>query len=207
MDQFIGRDIYYSTPLCCPNFKSGDWIECQGKKLFIELKKEIPGLRVIAEDLGVQNQRVRDLLEFVGYPGMKVLTFGFGGSSDDDVNQHFPGEWTSNYVAYTGTHDNDTTIGWIQAADKKSLAAAKAYLGDFKTPEEGVELFMKCVLESPCDTAMLPMQDILHLGGEARMNLPGSPGGNWAWRMKPGAASPALAQHLKEMNTAARRGE
>ncbi|MBR3764260.1 MAG: 4-alpha-glucanotransferase [Clostridia bacterium] len=206
VDHFIGFANYYSIPYGAPTAKTGEWIVGPGKKLFIQRKKEIPGLRVIAEDLGVQNQRVRDLLKFVGYPGMKVATFGFGGGGDDDENQHFPGTWTKNYVAYTGTHDNDTTIGWINAADKKTLAAAKAYLGDFETAEEGVELFMKCVLESPCETAMLPMQDILHLGGEARMNLPGSAGGNWAWRMKPGAASDAVAAHLKEMNTTARRG-
>ena len=88
----------------------------------------------------------------------------------------------------------------------KVVEYAKDYLGDFATPEEGVELFMACVLNSPCETAMLPMQDILHLGGEARMNLPGSTGGNWAWRMKPGAASDEVAAHLKEMNTTAKRG-
>ena len=206
VDHFIGFANYYSIPHGAPTAKTGEWIVGPGKKLFIQLRKEIPGLRVIAEDLGVQNQRVRDLLAFVGYPGMKVATFGFGGGGDDDENQHFPGTWTKNYVAYTGTHDNDTTIGWIKAADKKALAAAKAYLGDFETAEEGVELFMACVLNSPCETAMLPMQDVLHLGGEARMNLPGSAGGNWAWRMKPGAASAEVAAHLKEMNTAAKRG-
>ena len=206
VDHFIGFANYYSIPHGAPTAKTGEWIVGPGKKLFIQLKKEIPGLRVIAEDLGVQNQRVRDLLTFVGYPGMKVATFGFGGGGDDDENQHFPGSWTKNYVAYTGTHDNDTTIGWIKTMDKKTIASAKAYLGDFETAEEGVELFMACVLDSPCETAMLPMQDILHLGGEARMNLPGSAGGNWAWRMKPGAASEEIAAHLKEMNTAAKRG-
>ena len=206
VDHFIGFANYYSIPHGAPTAKTGEWIVGPGKKLFIQLKKEIPGLRVIAEDLGVQNQRVRDLLTFVGYPGMKVATFGFGGGGDDDENQHFPGSWTKNYVAYTGTHDNDTTIGWIKTMDKKTIASAKAYLGDFETADEGVELFMACVLDSPCETAMLPMQDILHLGGEARMNLPGSAGGNWAWRMKPGAASEEIAAHLKEMNTAAKRG-
>ena len=205
VDHFIGFANYYAIPHGSKTAKAGEWIVGPGKKLFIQLKKEIPGLNVVAEDLGVQNQRVRDLLAFVGYPGMKVATFGFGSGGEDDENQHFPGTWTENYVAYTGTHDNDTTIGWIGAADKKTINQAKAYLGDFETPEEGVELFMACVLNSPCNTAMLPMQDILYLGGEARMNLPGSTGGNWAWRMKPGAASEEVAAHLMAMNTAARR--
>ena len=80
----------------------------------------------MAEDLGVQSDRVRELLKFVGYPGMKVATFGFGG--DADGNQHFPGNWSENYVAYTGTHDNDTTAGWIATADETTLKAAKDYL-------------------------------------------------------------------------------
>ena len=89
--------------------------------------------------------------------------------------------------------------------DKETIQAAKDYLGDFDTPEEGVELFMDCVISSPCDTAMLPMQDVLHLDGSARMNLPGALGGNWAWRMKPGAASDELAAHLYAMNVKAKR--
>ena len=205
VDHFIGFANYYSIPYGSKSAKTGEWIVGPGKKLFIQLKKEIPGLNVIAEDLGVQNQRVRDLLAFVGYPGMKVATFGFGGGGDDDANQHYPGNWTENYVAYTGTHDNDTTIGWLNTMDKATINAAKAYLGDFETAEEGVDLFMACVLNSRCNTAMLPMQDILHLGGAARMNLPGSTGGNWAWRMKPGAADDALAEHLHEMNVKAER--
>ena len=203
VDHFIGFANYYSIPHGAKTAKLGKWIVGPGKWLFRRLKKEIPGLNVIAEDLGVQNDRVRELLKFVGYPGMKVATFGFG--DDEDGNQHFPGNWSENYVAYTGTHDNDTTVGWINAADEKTLASAKKYLGDFDTAEEGVELFMQCVLNGPCDTAMVPMQDVLHLGGEARMNLPGSAGGNWAWRMLPGAASDEVAAHLFDLNVKAKR--
>lgn len=151
----------------------------------------------MAEDLGVQSDRVRELLKFVGYPGMKVATFGFGG--DADGNQHFPGNWSENYVAYTGTHDNDTTAGWIATADETTLKAAKDYL-HFDSTDDGVEAFIRCVLSSPCCMAVVPMQDVLHLGSEARMNLPGTIGGNWAWRMKPGAATEDVARHLREMN-------
>lgn len=202
VDHFIGFANYYSINKDETTAKNGQWIVGPGKSLFVTLKREIPGLQVIAEDLGVQNDRVRKLLKFVGYPGMKVATFGFGG--DADGNQHFPGNWTENYVAYTGTHDNDTTIGWIKSADEASLKAAQEFL-DFTTPEEGVEAFMKCVLNSPCCMAVLPMQDILHLDTEARMNLPGTIGGNWGWRMKPGAASSEVARHLRALNTAANR--
>ena len=205
VDHFIGFANYYSIPYGAPTAKTGERVPGPGKRLFETFRKELPGLNIIAEDLGVQNERVRRLLKFVGYPGMKVATFGFGGGSDGDDNQHFPGNWTENYVAYTGTHDNDTTIGWLNTMDEETIQAAKDYLGDFKDADEGVELFMACVLNSPCDTAMLPMQDVLHLGGEARMNLPGCMGGNWVWRMKPGAASDAVASHLHEMNAKAKR--
>ena len=205
VDHFIGFANYYSIPAGSPTAKTGEWIAGPGKKLFQTFRKELPGLQIIAEDLGVQNQRVRDLLAFVGYPGMKVATFGFGGGDEGDDNQHFPGNWTENYVAYTGTHDNDTTIGWLQTMDEATIQSAKDYLGDFETAEEGVELFMACVLNGPCCIAMLPMQDVLHLDGQSRMNLPGCAGGNWAWRMLPGAANETLAEHLREMNVKAER--
>lgn len=197
VDHFIGFANYYSIPYGAPNARSGKWIVGPGKKLFRRLKKELPNLRVVAEDLGVQSDRVRELLKFVGYPGMKVATFGFGG--DADGNQHFPGNWSENYVAYTGTHDNDTTAGWIATADETTLKAAKDYL-HFDSTDDGVEAFIRCVLSSPCCMAVVPMQDVLHLGSEARMNLPGTIGGNWAWRMKPGAATEDVARHLREMN-------
>ena len=205
VDHFIGFANYYSIPYGAPTAKTGEWVPGPGKHLFETFRKELPGLNIIAEDLGVQNARVARLLKFVGYPGMKVATFGFGGGDDGDDNQHFPGSWTENYVAYTGTHDNDTTIGWLNTMDEATIASAKAYLGDFETAEEGVELFIACVLNGPCNTAMIPMQDVLHLDGSARMNLPGAAGGNLAWRMKPGAANDELAAHLHEMNVKAKR--
>lgn len=197
VDHFIGFANYYSIPHGATTAKNGKWIIGPGKKLFRTLKRKLPDLKVIAEDLGVQNDRVRELLQFVGYPGMKVATFGFGG--DADGNQHFPGNWTENYVAYTGTHDNDTTAGWIASADEATLKTAKDYL-HFEGVEDGVEAFIRCVLSSPCCMAVIPMQDVLHLDGSARMNLPGSIGGNWGWRMKPGANTPDIAAHLKAMN-------
>ena len=205
VDHFIGFANYYAIPHGAPTARIGEWIPGPGKKLFRELKKQLPELNIIAEDLGVQNDRVQELLRFVGYPGMKVATFGFGGGGDDDANQHFPGNWSENYVAYTGTHDNDTTIGWLNSMDEATIASARKYLGDFETAEEGVELFIRCVLNGPCETAMVPMQDVLHLDGGSRMNLPGSTGGNWAWRMKPGAANDTVAAHLYSLNVQAKR--
>lgn len=196
IDHFIGFANYYSIPHGAPNARSGKWIIGPGKSLFRTFRKKLPGLNIVAEDLGCVNDRVRRLLRFVGYPGMRVLSFGFGG---DDDNPHLPQHYVTNSVVYTGTHDNDTVGGWIATADEKSLQQAKKLLG-FEKNEDGPWAFNRAVMMSRADTAMLPMQDVLSLGGEARMNRPGTIGGNWMWRMLPGAATPALAARLKALN-------
>ncbi len=202
IDHFIGFANYYSIPHGAPNARNGKWVIGPGKKLFRRLKKELPKLQVIAEDLGVQSERVTKLLAYTGYPGMKVAAFGFGG--DPKENLHFPANWTENAVAYTGTHDNDTTGGFLDSADEQTLKAAKNYL-HFDTIDAGIEAFIRCVLQSPCKMAVIPMQDVLHLGNDARMNLPGTVGGNWAWRMKPNAITPTLTAHLRALNQESNR--
>lgn len=201
IDHFIGFANYYSVPHGAPNARSGKWIIGPGKRLFRILEKKIPGLNIVAEDLGCVNDRVRRLLSAVGYPGMRVLSFGFGGGED---NPHLPANYVSNSVVYTGTHDNDTVRGWMDSADAQALAQAKKLLG-FTRPEDGPAAFIRGVLASRADTAVIPMQDVLGLGGWARMNRPGTIGENWLWRMAPGAATPALAQRLRRENQATNR--
>ena len=190
IDHFIGFVNYYAVPQGAPNARTGKWIIGPGKSLFRTLEKKIPGLNIVAEDLGCVNDRVRRLLTAVGYPGMRVLSFGFGGGED---NPHLPANYVTNSVVYTGTHDNDTVRGWIDTADDAALAQARQLLG-FDKPEDGPAAFVRAVLASRADTAMIPMQDVLGLGGWARMNRPGTIGNNWLWRMAPGAATPELAQ-------------
>ena len=201
IDHFIGFANYYSVPQGAPNARTGKWIIGPGKSLFRTLEKKIPGLNIVAEDLGCVNDRVRRLLTAVGYPGMRVLSFGFGGGAD---NPHLPANYVTNSVVYTGTHDNDTVRGWIDTADDAALAQAKQLLG-FDKPEDGPAAFVRAVLASRADTAMIPMQDVLGLGGWARMNRPGTIGNNWLWRMAPGAATPELAQRLRRENEATNR--
>ena len=198
---FIGFANYYSVPQGAPNARTGKWIIGPGKSLFRTLEKKIPGLNIVAEDLGCVNDRVRRLLTAVGYPGMRVLSFGFGGGED---NPHLPANYVTNSVVYTGTHDNDTVRGWIGTADDAALAQARQLLG-FDKPEDGPAAFVRAVLASRADTAMIPMQDVLGLGGWARMNRPGTIGNNWLWRMAPGAATPELAQRLRRENEATNR--
>ena len=196
IDHFIGFANYYSIPYGAPNARNGKWVIGPGKSLFKTFRRKIPGMNIVAEDLGCVNDRVRALLKFVGYPGMRVLCFGFGGGDD---NMHLPEHYEENSVVYTGTHDNDTVRGWVDAADENALNHAKRVLG-FEDNADAPEAFIKALLASKANTAVIPMQDVLGLDNDARMNLPGTIGGNWRWRMLPGAATDAIASHLKDLN-------
>ncbi len=201
IDHFIGFANYYSIPHGAPDARKGRYVIGPGKNLFRVLKKEVPGVRIVAEDLGNVNNRVRSLLSFCGYPGMKVLTFGFDG---DETNPHYPGNYGKNIVAYTGTHDNDTVLGWAESASEKSLKFAMKVLG-FSSKEEAPEAFIRGLFSGPCDTVVVPMQDLLHLGTEARMNYPGTVGGNWLWRMKPDALTVDLSVKCSKLNSETNR--
>ena len=201
IDHFIGFANYYSVKHGMPNARKGRWIIGPGKSLFRRLDQEIPDIRIIAEDLGCVNRRVRKLLNWCGYPGMKVLTFGF---DSDESNPHYIGHYKKNTVAYTGTHDNDTTLGWAKKASPEVLAFAEKTLG-FHGAEEAPEAFIRALFRSPCDTVIVPMQDVLSLGGEARMNYPGTIGGNWLWRMRPDQLSLELSMKYFRLNTETER--
>ncbi len=201
VDHFIGFGNYYSIPYGAPNARNGEWIIGPGKDLFRRLKEAVPDLRIVAEDLGEVSDRVRELMDWTGYPGMRVMCFGFDG---DESNPHFPANYQEHMVLYTGTHDNDTVLGWAEKASPKALGFARETLG-FRDPEDAPQAFLEAALRSPAETVVLPMQDVLGLGSEARMNTPGTIGGNWLWRMKPGADTPELAEKLRRLNTETQR--
>ncbi len=197
IDHFIGFANYFSVDYNAPTARDGKWIIGPGKHLFKRLNKEIPGMNIIAEDLGAVNDRVRRLLKWTGYPGMKILQYGFDG--DPEQNEHEPRHYTENYVLYTGTHDNDTTLSWARHTDPETLKKAEKEVG-FSGAEEAPEAFVRYVYASPCDRAVVPMQDILGLDGDARMNTPGTlGGGNWGWRMVPGSLTDGLSARLKKL--------
>ena len=201
IDHFIGFANYFSIQHGAANARGGRWVIGPGKALFRAFRKHLPNLNIIAEDLGCVNDRVLDLLKFCGYPGMRVLTFGFSGEED---NVHLADNYVENSGVYTGTHDNDTVRGWIDNADEKTLAQAKEYLG-FEEPEDGPAACVEKVMASVADRCVVPMQDVLGLGSEARMNLPGTIGGNWMWRMLPGTTTAALAARLNDLTTRTNR--
>ena len=178
VDHFIGFANYYHVPAGAPNARTGEWIIGPGRDFFKKVKKELPDLHIIAEDLGAVNDRVRSLLKFCEYPGMKVLQFAMGGGR----NPHAPSQHKENAIVYTGTHDNDTTLGWWRAASEEEQKKARR-MTHAKGEQDIVISMIRTAMASVCDTAIIPMQDILNLGTEARMNIPGTVGGNWAWRM------------------------
>ena len=196
IDHFVGFANYYSVRHGAPDARKGRWVIGPGKSLFRALNREVPGIRIIAEDLGCVNRRVKNLLSWCGYPGMKVLTFGF---DSDETNPHFPGCYGQNTVAYTGTHDNDTVLGWAKSASPEALAFAEKNLG-FTAVEDAPDAFIRKLFTGPCDTVVVPMQDMLQLGSEARMNFPGTIGGNWLWRMKPDMLTIELSMKYCNLN-------
>ena len=201
VDHFIGFANYYAVPAHEQTARNGEWVPGPGKSLFEAVKKELPDMRIVAEDLGAVNPTVRSLMKFAGYPGMKVMTFAFSG---DPFNEHLPKNHHKNCVVYTGTHDNNTLLGWWSNASHTEKNNTLFALG-IRHDDDWVRVFLQQTLNSPADTAIIPMQDILRLPASARMNLPGTLGGNWKWRMKPDAASKKLARQLLEMNRMADR--
>ena len=168
---------------------------------FEALQGALGKLPFIAEDLGFITPEVHALRDRWGFPGMRVLQFAFGDQSPD--NPHKPYNFVQNCVVYTGTHDNDTSAGWFSAMnnsaeDRAERERALEYMGS--DGKDAVRDFIRLALSSPADTAILPMQDVLGLGSEARMNLPATIGKNWRWRMRDTHLQPALASRLRAMN-------
>ena len=203
VDHFIGFAKYYDVPYGATTARWGQWRRGPGRAFFDRLNRELPGLNIVAEDLGAVDNRVRLLLKYCGYPGMKVLCFAFSGEAD---NPHLPHHIPRNCVYYTGTHDNDTVLGWWESASTKEKQLARRLLG-FAKDEDICRAMMEGVLKNKAATAILPMQDILCLPTQARMNTPGTLGGNWQWRMKPGAADEQLAARLRKLNDQFGRGK
>jgi 4-alpha-glucanotransferase len=159
------------------------------------MKKALGNRAVIAEDLGFLTPSVLKLVKKTGYPGMKVLQFAFDPREESD---YLPHNYNNNCVVYTGTHDNDTVNGWINALGRKDLAFTKKYL-NVKRKKDICDSLVRTALASVADTAIIPMQDYLELGSEARVNTPSTLGGNWEWRIEAGACSSELSVHMLEL--------
>ena len=193
IDHFRGFDSYYAIPYGDTTARNGKWKPGPGIAFFKAVNKALGKKDIIAEDLGFLTPSVRKLLKDSGYPGMKILEFAFdsrGGESD-----YLPHRYPTHCVVYTGTHDNDTIMGWMASAPKKDVSYAKAYLRLSK--REGYHWgMMRSAWASVADLAVMQFQDLLGLGSEARMNIPSTLGNNWQWRALPGAFDETLSKRL-----------
>ena len=179
----------------------GQWLKGPGKPLFDAIEKALGKLPIVAEDLGFITEDVIELRDSLGFPGMKILQFGFGGEGDHEFLPHM---WTRESVAYTGTHDNDTVLGWWQAASPRERAFAGSYLA---CGEHDVHWAMiRACANSVANAAVYPLQDVLGLPGSARMNVPGVLGGNWAWRFTDDMLGSEPARVLGLITAASGRG-
>jgi len=194
LDHFRGLESYWAVPYGDETAAGGRWEPGPGEDFIKMVHEKFPGALIIAEDLGYVTKEVKELLECSGYPGMKVLEFAF---DSREAGDYLPHCYPENCVCYTGTHDNTTVLGWLEEAGPEDMEMARRYLG--LNREEGYNWgFLRGGMGSKARLFVAQMQDYLDLGGAARMNTPGTLGGNWQWRMKPGAASPELARRLRE---------
>jgi len=202
IDHFRGFDAYWSVPYGYSTAETGTWLPGPGMDFFSKLKESIDPLPILAEDLGVITESVRALRDNFNFPGMKILQFAFdskeSGKGIDTSNTFLPHMYTSNSVVYTGTHDNDTTAGWLSKANKKEKAFLKHYLGGKRS--NYLKEMIRLAFASVSSFAIIPMQDILGLGSEARMNTPSTLGGNWSWRLEAKDLDPISASLLKDLS-------
>lgn len=192
IDHFRGLESYYAIPAGEKTARNGVWRRGPGEKFIKAIKKNIKGVDIIAEDLGYMTPEVKKLQKNSGFPGMKVLEFAFDPSEKSD---YLPHNYDKNCVVYTGTHDNDTIIGWRNSAGRKSLAFCRQYLRFSR--DEGYNWgIIRAAWSSVGDLAVAQMQDFLGLGSESRMNIPSTIGNNWRWRLLPNQLNNDLADRI-----------
>jgi 4-alpha-glucanotransferase len=200
LDHFRGFTAYWEVPAGEETAVNGRWVPGPGAALFEAVQEALGSLEsttgaalpIIAEDLGLITPDVEELRDQLGFPGMKVLQFAFGGEADDP---YLPHNYRRHCVVYTGTHDNDTTTGWWITAAPHERTNVQLYLG-----RDGSDIswdFIRLALASVAEMAIIPLQDVLALGSEGRMNTPGRAAGNWSWRYTPDMLSPPMIERLR----------
>ncbi|HLK32008.1 MAG TPA: 4-alpha-glucanotransferase, partial [Terriglobales bacterium] len=206
LDHFRGFEAYWEIPGNEAIAVHGRWVKGPGAELFRTLQSELGDLPIVAENLGVITPEVEAIRHEFGFPGMSLLQFAFG--KDPQGPSFRPHNYVRELVAYTGGHDNDTTVGWWNSSGqgdstrtaediRRERAFTRAYLGFENEPINWV--FIRAVLASVADVAIIPLQDVLGLGSEARMNLPGTVGNNWKWRYRAGSLTSVLRDRLREL--------
>jgi len=209
LDHFRGFEAFWSVRANQSTAKKGSWIKGPGAQLFEKARQELGTLPFVAENLGIITPEVESLRRQLGFPGMVVLQFGFDGDGT-----HRPNNYVRELVSFTGTHDNDTTVGWWnslrQAALNHRNESGRATLHRVKSyfQTNGHEIqwsFIQAVLASVADITIIPLQDVLGLGSEARMNLPGRAKGNWRWRLSPARTNHNILERLRDLTVVCER--
>ena len=201
IDHFRGFDEYYSIPYGRKDAVIGQWEKGPGLELFTAMKEKLGELNIIAEDLGYITPTVRQLVKDTGFPNMKIMEFAFDGREPKQggakTNDYLPFNMDKNCVVYTGTHDNETLYGWLDNVGKASLAEAKRFM-DIKwiTKKGFVKKMIRLAISSPANYCIIPIQDYLCLGNEARINEPSTLGTNWRWRLVEGQLTDKLADEM-----------
>lgn len=179
IDHFRGLESFYCIDPLTKDAMNGQWVKAPGKELFDQVNLEIKDAKIIAEDLGIITDEVRDLLEYTGFPGMKIVQFGF---SSDASNLNLPHNYPKNSVAYTGTHDNNSLAEWLKTCSYGEFSYAEAYLR-MSAYDRYTESLIRAVMMSNSDLAIIPLQDWYDFEGWSRLNTPGIDDGNWVFRM------------------------
>lgn len=195
IDHFRGFDEYWSVPFGDKTAVGGQWVKGPGYELFAALKKKLGKKRIIAEDLGFMTDSVRRLVKKTGFPNMKILLFAFDSGGE---SEYLPYRYDHNCVVYTGTHDNDTVVGFLKQMPKKDIRFARKYL-HCKKDQDLCREIIRAGMASVADTVIIPMQDWLELDNSARINIPSTLGENWKWRMDEKALTEKLARRIYRM--------
>jgi 4-alpha-glucanotransferase len=197
VDHFRGFDEYYSIPFGNPTAEHGQWEKGPGYELFQEIYAQLGKVDIIAEDLGFLTESVLELVKKTGYPGMKVLEFAFDSREESD---YLPHNYNENCLVYTGTHDNETIGSWYENISPQDLELSKAYLNNYHSDRSEIHWdFIRLAQQSVAKLCIIPVQDYLGLGHEARTNTPSTLGNNWKWRMYPDEITEEIALKIRKM--------
>lgn len=207
IDHFRGFDEFFAIPAEDSTAKRGHWEQGPGIDLFRAIREKYGDTPIIAEDLGYVTDTVRELVRDTGFPNMKVLEFAFDSRDSTGAMEYLPYRYQPNCVVYTGTHDNETVMGWIDSILPEELLQVKEYL-DVRTKDkkEIVDKMVIMAMSSVADTSIIPMQDLLHLDNSARINHPSTQGCNWMWRMRAEDLSDELLHRLQRLTSLYGRG-
>ena len=202
IDHFRGFEAYWAVPATEPTARDGEWVKAPGNEFFSYLSQKFDSLPFIAEDLGVITPEVDELRDAFDFPGMKILCFAF---DSGEANNYLPYTYSKNCIVYTGTHDNDTTVGWFRSISDEDRKFALEYM-DSSGDEIHWEM-IRLAWASVANTAIVPLQDFIGLGSNARMNIPGTIENNWRWRARDSYFTDELAERIAQMTILYGRGK